>query len=176
MIFLYFEDSKIINTNHNTMKKLLFGTAALMLMISCNGKNATSENPSDSGSVNDTTSLTIADDSTKNQTVADSATQEESLGLDSTKIAKEEKEDKDKNDKKDNAPSPNAKLIDKYLNGYMKDAKQYKQAVNYGMMGAELAELGAYGRKAQKRLKKYENEMTSEQKEKFKKANKMFGF
>lgn len=158
------------------MKKLLFGVAAMILMVSCNGKKESSENAVDSVSVKDTVALTIAEDtaknqivedSAKNQTVEDAAKQEKSVKQDSTKTAKKEK---------DNKPSPNAKLIDKYLTGYLNDGKQYKQAISYGMMGAELAELQQYGRKAQKRLKKYENEMTPEQKEKFKKANKMFGF
>ena len=147
----------------------------MILMVSCNGKKESSENAVDSSSVMDTVSLTVTEDSAKNQTVADSVTQEvadsakqeKSLKQDSTKTAKKEK---------DNKPSPNAKLIDKYLTGYLNDGKQYKQAINYGMMGAELAELQQYGRKAQKRLKKYENDMTPEQKDKFKKANKMFGF
>ena len=149
------------------MKKLLFAVAAIMLMISCNGRNASSEKEVDSGAINDTTSLIIDTDSVKNQKVNGLSEQEESLKQDSTQIATKEK---------DNSPSPNAKLIDKYLDGYMHDAKQYKQAISYGMIGAELAELKAYGRKAQKRIKKYENEMTPEQKEKFKKANKIFGF
>ena len=149
------------------MKKLLFGVAAMILMVSCNGKKESSENAVDSVSVKDTVALTIAEDSAKNQIVEDAAKQEKSVKQDSTKTAKKEK---------DNKPSPNAKLIDKYLTGYLNDGKQYKQAISYGMMGAELAELQQYGRKAQKRLKKYENEMTPEQKEKFKKANKMFGF
>lgn len=149
------------------MKKILFGAVAVLLMASCSEKNESSENTVDSGAVQDTTSLTIVEDSVKNQTVVDSVSQEKPLKQDSTKIVKE---------KKDNKPSTNAKLIDKYLKGYMQDAKQYKEAVNNGMIGAELAELGRYGRIAQKRLKKYENEMTPEQKEKFKKANKMFGF
>lgn len=144
------------------MKKLLFGAAAMMLMVSCNGKNAGSENAADSGSVNDTTTLTIAEDSLK---TADSASQENSLVQDSTNMAKEGN---------DNTPSPNAKKIDKLLSKYMEFAKLYRSERKAGAMGEDLFSIEQAANKYDKQLKKLQDEMTSEQKAKYEKAKKMW--
>ena len=136
------------------MKKLLFGAAALLLLAGCSGSgnNETTDEASQ-----DSTAITVADDSVK-----------------ATPDAPEADKAPDKTTQEATKPSPNAKKIDQYLNGYMKDAKQYRQAVKNGMMGYELGELRKYGNIAKKRLQKFEKEMTPEQKEKFQKANKMF--
>ena len=171
MIFINFEysKSKIIRK----MKKLLFGVVVMILMASCNGKNEGSDNTVDSGSVNDTVALTIAEDSTKNQTVedsvtqevADSAKQEKALKQDSTKTAKKEK---------DNKPSPNAKKIDDLLSKYMECVKFYRSESKAGAMGEDLFSIEQAASKYDKQLKKLQDQMTPEQKKKYEKAKKMW--
>ena len=170
---LNIQNSKTINS----MKKLLSGVAAVLLMVSCNGKTEGSDNSVDSTSVNDSMSATIIEDSDKNPAVTDSATQEIVLVQDSTKTSTEIKDDKETKatkGTKEDKPSPNAKKIDKLLSKYMECVKFYRSESNAGAMGEDLFSIEQAAYKYDKQLKKLQDQMTPEQKEKYKKAKKMW--
>lgn len=148
-------------------------------MVSCGKPNE--NNPATNDTVNNTDTL-VATDSSTLETTSDSLKSEnikDSSALESTPSESKEVEKQDsKKDKQQEAdekkkPSPNAKKIEKDLKWFEHDVKQYVQAVKYGMIGSELWELQEPCIQNEKNLKKYENEMTSEQKERFKKYQKM---
>lgn len=156
------------------MKKFFYLASCIVLMASCS--NPTKENGAvndstkvdDKSAVSDTsTSVTVSDTmnvvSAKDKATADSINQSQNNS---------EKESQKTADEK-SKPSRNAKKIDKDLKWFEHDVKQYKEAVRCGMIGSELWELEEPCLLNEKNLKKYEDEMTPEQKAKFKKYQKM---
>ena len=156
------------------MKKLLFGAGFIMLMLSCNGKNESANNAIETGSVKDTTTQIIAEDSTKNQTVADSISQEVADPAIQEKSLNQENATKTVKEEKDNKPSPNAKEIDKLLRTYSLCAKQHDAEIRAGnQYDSYLREIDIEAGKIDKKLRKFKGEMTKEQLAKYKKADKM---
>ena len=156
------------------MKKIIYLAVAAIFVVSCN--NSSKENVSDKDSMQQTDTTAVSDSSNVN-TVSDTLKEGDAkaaVPVDATEAdKKDDKKDKAKDGEEKAKPSPNAKKIDKDLKWFEHDVKQYVQAVKYGMMGSELSELWQPCVKNEKNLKKYENEMTPEQKAKFKKYQKM---
>lgn len=154
------------------MKKLIFFAAITIFAVSCTNNSEEKESPNDSLLKTDTTAaiettnVTDTPDTLKNE-VSKTATP-----IDFTK-AEKKNDDKEELPKEKTKPSPNAKKIAKDLKWFEHDVKQYVQAVKYGMIGYELWELKEPCLKNEKNLRKYEKEMTAEQKAKFKKYQKM---
>ena len=168
------------------MKKFSYFAAIAIFVVSCTNGNK------ENGVADDTllkTDTTAAIDSTND--IAATDTLKEDASKDATPSAsaqgekKDEKKDKDVDKDKDKdkdketqtvektKPSPNAKKIDKDLKWFEHDVKQYVEAIKAGMMGYELSELREPCYLCEKKLKKYEDEMTPEQKSKFQKYQKM---
>lgn len=144
------------------MKKIIYLASAIVFAVSCT--NGSKEN-------NDPMPQT---DSTTTLVATDSLASQATTPADTVKVGKEEaKNDKDNQAEEKSKPSPNAKKIDKDLKWFEHDVKQYVENVKAGMMGYELWELQEPCIKNEKNLKKYEKEMTPEQKAKFKKYQKM---
>lgn len=154
------------------MKKLIYFAAITIFAVGCINSSKENESPNDSLLKNDTTA-TIK--TTNVTAIPDTLKDETSKAAMPSDIAKVEKQDEDKEAQSDEKtkPSPNAKKIDKDLRWFEHDVKQYVQAVKNGMMGSELSELWQPCNNNEKNLKKYEKEMTPEQKAKFKKYQKM---
>lgn len=154
------------------MKKLIYFAAITIFAVSCT--NSSKENGTTNDSLHKTdTSATI--EMTNGTAAPDTLKDEASKDTTTSDIAKAQKKDEDKEAEsgEKTKPSPNAKKIDKDLKWFEHDVKQYVQAVKYGMIGYELNELRQPCIKTEKNLKKYEKEMTPEQKAKFKKYQKM---
>ena len=158
------------------MKKINYFAAIAIFVVSCTNGNK------ENGATDDTllkTDTTAAIDSTNVVAAPDTLKENASKDATISDSAKAEKKDKDKEKDKETQPvekikpSPNAKKIDKDLKWFEHDVKQYVQAVKYGMIGYELSELREPCYLNEKNLKKYEKEMTPEQKAKFKKYQKM---
>lgn len=156
------------------MKKILYLSSCLVLMASCSTSTKENDAVNDSTKVTDnsrisdtSTSSTVSDTmnvvSAKDKATADSINQNQN---NSKKESLKTEEEKSK-------PSPNAKKIDKDLKWFEHDVKQYREAVRNGMTGSELWELEEPCHLNENNLKKYENEMTPEQKAKFKNYQKM---
>ena len=156
------------------MKKIIYLAVAAIFVVSCN--NSSKENASDIASMQQTDTTAISDSANVN-TVSDTLKEGDAkaaVPADATEAdKKDDKKDKAKDDEEKAKPSPNAKKIEKDLKWFEHDVKQYVEAVKCGMIGYELWELQEPCIKNEKNLKKYENEMTSEQKAKFKKYQKM---
>ena len=156
------------------MKKIIYLALAAIFIVSCS--NSSKENASDNDSMQQTDTTAISDSGNVN-TVSDTLKEGDAkaaVPADATEAdKKDDKKDKAKDGDEKAKPSPNAKKIEKDLKWFEHDVKQYVQAVKYGMMGVELSELWQPCVKNEKNLKKYENEMTPEQKAKFKKYQKL---
>ena len=154
------------------MKKIIYFAIITIFGVSCTNSNK------ENGTTDNTllkTETTEAVDSTNAIATPDTLKEDTSKDATPSDLAKAEKknEDKEAQPKEKTKPSPNAKKIEKDLKWFEHDVKQYVQAVKYGMIGYELWELKEPCLKNEKNLKKYEKEMTSEQKSKFKKCQKM---
>ena len=154
------------------MKNFIYFAATTMFLVSCTNsskENGATDNTmlkTDTTAVIDSSNVLNAPDTLKEQAPKDATLSD---------VAKGEKKDEDKEGQtgEKTKPSPNAKKIDKDLKWFEHDVKQYVQAVKYGMIGYELNELWQPCNKNEKNLKKYEKEMTPDQKAKFKKYQKM---
>ena len=148
------------------MRNLIYFVVLLVVATACNSHNGESKTEGEATTVQDSAVIT---DSLKSE-ATDSVMKNDSInGIAEAQTVGEKKESSEEAKK----PSPNAKKIEKDLKWFEHDVKQYKEAIRCGMIGYELAELGSPCFKNEKNLKKYEDEMTPEQKKRFKKYQKM---
>lgn len=147
------------------MNKLFYFAAMLVVTAGCSSHNGENKAGPDDTTASD--SIVITD--SLQSTTADSTLKSDSInGMVADKTVGEANDSTQAT-----KPSPNAKKIEKELKWFEHDVKQYKDAIRSGMIGYELSELGSPCFKEEKNLKKYEDEMTPEQKKKFKKYQKM---